>query len=511
MTKRQILLLAFAAGPATNEKIARAKLVCFMLAFCIAASIPTSAQTFAKLANLAASDGNSPIAPLVQGLDGNFYGTAYSGGTNDMGTVFKMTPEGTVAVLHSFAFRDGGNPSSLLLATDGDFYGVTFIGGTSGGCDTNGCGTIFRITPPGVLTTVYGFCAQANCADGSFPASLLQGADGNFYGTTGGGGANTNPINCSPYGCGTFFEITRAGTLVTLYSFCSQANCADGTNPHGIVQAPNGNFYGIAATGGANTSCNAGSGCGTVFEITPEGKLTTLYNFCAQVGCADGFSAFGALIQGVDGNFYGTTYGGGIHGKGTVFRLTRSGTLTTLHSFNSSDGEFPIAGLTQGSDGNLYGTTQFGGSGSVRCYPYGCGSVFEITAEGTLTTLRRLLPADGAWPSAELAQGTNGDFYGTTSGRGADGYGTVFGVSTGVSPFIKTLPTIGRAGAKVRILGNNLTGAISVTFSGTPTTFAVVSDTQITATVPTGTTTGRVEVTTPSATLKSNVAFHVVQ
>jgi uncharacterized repeat protein (TIGR03803 family) len=165
----------------------------------------------------------------------------------------------------------------------------------------------------------------------------------------------------------------------------------------------------------------------------------------------------------------------------------------------------------QASDGNLYGTTSVGGKESINCEDVGCGTVFEITRGGALTTLYRFHPVDGSYPTAPLAQGTDGNFYGTTTGNGATGYGTVFRVSTGLGPFIKTLPTVGKVGTRVHILGNNLTGATSVTFNGTPATFAVVSETQITATVPTGTITGQVEVTTPGATLKSNVVFHVLQ
>jgi uncharacterized repeat protein (TIGR03803 family) len=510
MTKPPIHPIPFAARSVTNKTIV-AKFSCIMLAFYIAASIPTSAQTFTKLVNFSATAGNSPDAPLVQGLDGNFYGTAVSGGANDLGTVFRTTPEGRVALLHTFAFSDGESPSSLILATGGDFYGVTATGGARSNCVTDYCGTIFRISSSGALTTFYEFCAQANCADGSIPSSIMQAADGNFYGTTASGGTNYSDFSCGSGGCGTFFKITPDGNLVTLYNFCSLPDCADGSEPRGIVQAADGNFYGTTIFGGANITCGSGYECGTVFKITSEGKLSTLYNFCPQAGCADGYFAIGGIIQGTDGNFYGANYGGGRFYKGTIFKLTRTGTLTTLHTFKNRDGESPVGRPIQASDGNLYGTTEFGGTESINCQDVGCGTVFEITRGGALSTLYRLHPVDGSYPSAPLAQGTDGNFYGTTSGNGATGYGTVFRVSTGISPFIKTLPTVGKAGTRVHILGNNLTGAMSVTFNGTPATFAVVSDTQITATVPTGAITGQVEVTTPGATLKSNVVFHVLQ
>jgi uncharacterized repeat protein (TIGR03803 family) len=164
--------------------------------------------------------------------------------------------------------------------------------------------------------------------DGETPwtASLAQGVNGNFYGTTQNGGAD---------GDGTVFDITPAGKITTLYSFCSKADCADGKNPYaGLVLATNGNFYETTDGGGAHSD-------GTVFEITAAGKLTTLYSFCSKVGCNDGENPYAGLVQATNGNFYGTTYGGGAHGDGTVFKITSGGTLTTLHSFDATDGANP--------------------------------------------------------------------------------------------------------------------------------------------------------------------------
>jgi len=191
--------------------------------------------------------------------------------------------------------------------------------------------------------------------DGAWPyAGLVQASDGNFYGTTTGGGAN---------GAGTVFKVTPAGRLTTLYNFCYQGYpCSDGGDPYaGLIQATDGNFYGTTLGGGA-------SGDGTVFKITPSGTLTTLYNF----GGADGAVPYGGLIQATDGNFYGTTSGGGASGDGSVFKITPSGTLTTLHSFADSDGASPD-GLVQATDGNFYGTTYGGGA-------YGDGTVFRLVS-----------------------------------------------------------------------------------------------------------------------------------
>ena len=270
-------------------------------------------------------------------------------------------------------------------------------------------------------------------------------------------------------------------------------------------------YYGTTAGGEAN-------GDGTVFKITPSGTLTTLYNFCSQSGCADGSEPEGALIQATDGDLYGTTAAGGPNNQGTVFKITPCGTLTTLHTFCSqgypcTDGADPEGALVQATDGNFYGTTIVGGA-----YNPGAGTIFQITPAGTLTTLydfcSQTLCTDGAKPWAGLVQATNGTFYGTAEYGGTGGVyhdlGTIFSLSVGLGPFVKTLPACGEVGSPVKILGTNLTGATSITFNGTPATFTVVRPSEITTTVPVGATTGTVQVVTPSGTLSSNVPFRVL-
>jgi uncharacterized repeat protein (TIGR03803 family) len=360
----------------------------------------------------------------------------------------------------------------------------------------------------GKLTSLYSFCSQPNCTDGAVPeAGLVQATNGNVYGTTSAGGDGADCSSKS--GCGTVFEITAAGKLTTLYSFCSQPNCVDGYNASALVQATNGNFYGTTAHGGTNY------GDGTVFEITPAGKLTTLYSFCSQYGCTDGSEPVAGLVQATNGNFYGTTEEGGANFYGTVFEITPAGKLTTLYSFcsqtNCTDGSWPVAGLVQATNGNFYGTTSAGGANS-SCYQ-GCGTVFEITPAGKLTTLYSFCSqpncVDGDAAFTGLVQATNGKFYGTTEGGGADGYGTVFSLAVGLGPFVETRPTSGKVGTKVIILGNNLKGTTSVAFNGTAAAFEVVSNTEIKTSVPNGATTGYVMVTTPKKKLKSNVVFRV--
>ncbi len=403
----------------------------------------------------------------------------------------------TYTVLYSFTGgADGDVPfAGVVQATDGNLYGTTFSGGANNNtmvCPDGGCGTIFKITPSGTLTTLYSFCSQSHCEDGASPdAGLIQATDGNLYGTTQGGGAYTP--ECVD-GCGIVFKITPGGTLTTLHRF----NKTDGAFIYApLVQATDGNFYGTAFDGGAN-------GLGTVFTITPKGTLTTLYSFS---GLTDGQQPFAGLVQAADGNLYGTTSHAGAYGFGTIFKITPGGALTTLQSFDGTDGAYPYAGLIQATDGNLYGTTFDGGA-------YGFGTIFKITPGGALTTLYSFCSqwpcTDGRYPYAGLLQATDGSFYGTTWWGGTTCCdGTVFSISVGLGPFVETQPAIGKVEGAVEILGTSLTGATSVNFNGSPAVFTVRSRSLITATVPAGATTGFVTVTTPRGILASNLKFRV--
>jgi uncharacterized repeat protein (TIGR03803 family) len=373
---------------------------------------PAAAQSYTVLHAFGAQgDGSSPYAGLMQAADGNFYGTTYEGGAANLGSVFKITPVGGLTVLYSFTGTDGQNPwAGLVHGTDGNFYGTT----TSGG--TGNLGTVFKITPAGALTTLYSFTGGA---DGQNPyVALTQGADGNFYGTTVNGGA---------YGGGTIFKFTAAGALTTLYAFTGGADGSESFG--GLVQVTDGTFYG--------TTINGGAGGGTVFKMTLAGALTTLYTFTGSGG-TDGAASLGSLVQGTDGSFYGTTLNGGAdlygndgaRGYGTVFRITQAGSLTTLYSFTGSDGQYPEAGLVQGSDGNLYGTTYLGGT-------RGQGTIFKITPAGALATLHSFTNAtnsDGIYPASGLVQGTDGNIYGTTLRGGPLGGGVVFGLALAAPP-----------------------------------------------------------------------------
>jgi uncharacterized repeat protein (TIGR03803 family) len=413
-----------------------------MLGGFLSLAFSLSAQTFATLHSFVGTDGSNPSATLLQGSDGNFYGTTRLGGSagacggGGCGTIFKITPGGTLTTIHSFTSADGANPmAGLIEGADKNFYGTTENGGP------NSFGTVFEITstPPYTLTTLYSFCAQVTCTDGSHPvASLIQGPDGNFYGTTLNGGANGGP-----YGGGAVFQLTAGGSLTILYSFCSLTNCTDGGLPSAaLLQGADGNFYGTTAVGGSPVGACGESGCGTVFQITstPPYTMTTIYNFCSQGGssCTDGSGPQGALYQAASGVFYGTTEEGGGSGNcssgcGTVFQITSSGVLATLHSFEKTDGDYPVGSLLPGDDGNLYGTTSQGGSDCNA----GCGTVFQITPGGTLTTIHTFTGTDGATPVAALIQSTNGDFYATTLLGGTNNDGTIFSIS-GTIPRVTT-------------------------------------------------------------------------
>jgi len=506
------------------------------------------AQTLKTLHFFDGTDGfpNRSGATLIQGPNGDLYGTTDSAGSHGGGTVFRVTRTGLFKTLYNFCSQtsctDGSTPvAGLVLASNGDFYGTTQYGGTYG------LGTVFKITPAGALSTLYSFCAVSStapgelpCLDGTVPQNaLIQAADGNLYGTTNGGGLG----NCSdPQGnCtgGTVFRITPTGSLTTLYSFCSQTNCTDGSTPAGLVQGNDGNFYGTTEYGGLAVSY-LDIPPGTIFKITPGGELTTLYDFCSTGGstdegfCTNGDNPYeiGSLLSDGQGNFYGSTLYGGLNSAGVVFEITSAGDFTVVVSDtgcvtfcppggSAIAGAFPSS-LIQGSDGNLYGTTYEEGTENDSG-----GSIFEIASAGasTLYSFPCVVaePCDtaGAYPSGGflsyggLLQATDGNLYGLAQNGGTynatcpEGCGTVFKFSTGLGPFVKTQTLSGLVGAAVTILGTDLSGASSVTFNGTAAAFTVKSATEITATVPTGARTGVVQVVTPNATLSSNVPYTV--
>jgi uncharacterized repeat protein (TIGR03803 family) len=350
------------------------------------------------------AEGATPYAGLTPRGRGTLVGTTFHGGVNGSGAIFKIHMDGSgLEALHSFAESDGSYPAAgLLKAADGALYGTTYLGGAYGD------GTIFRLAPDLTFAVLHSFAYS----DGAFPlGGLIQGTDGNLYGATTGG------LGCDlPYSCGTVFRIDPNGaSLTTLHRFSG----ADGMNPLAtLLQGADGNLYGTTYRGGPITfSCP--SGCGTIFRIdTAGGAFTSLHEFLGS----DGAGPDGDLIQATDGYLYGTTQGGGASGYGTIFRMDTNGTLTSLHSFSDADGKYPQAGVVQAADGNLYGTTFSGGASQF-------GTIFEIDRNGT--TLRTLhsftgWPSDGADPRGGLLAAPDGSFFGTASFGGPDLQGGVF-------------------------------------------------------------------------------------
>jgi uncharacterized repeat protein (TIGR03803 family) len=359
---------------------------------------------------------------LVQGSDGYIYGTT-GGGANGNGTVFRISANGAFASLYSFTGgTNGGWPAGgLIQGSDGYFYGTTMFDNVGAGNVSSGNGTVFKISSNGAFTSL---CSFTGINDGGGPNGLVQGSDGSFYGTTSGGGT---------YGVGTVFRISSIGLLTTLYSFGSLTNAGgealDGAGPCGVlVQGSDGFFYGTTENGGLYdyaSQLGSYSGDGTVFKISTDGVLTNLHSF---TGTNDGANPVAGLVQGRDGNFYGTTCFGGTNGNGTAFKVTADGVLTSLHSFTgTNDGANPSAELLQGSDDYFYGTTAGGGTNSF-------GTVFKMSASGTLASLYSFGWNDGGGPSDGLVQGSDGYLYGMTSGFLSPptwgNQGTVFKIST---------------------------------------------------------------------------------
>ena len=324
---------------------------------------------FCALSNC--TDGSYPIGSLVLGADGNLYGDTYSGGTSSacsgcgQGSVFRISYRGGFTKIHDFCLQtnciDGSTPEAgLSEGIDGNLYGATFNGGVNPGPYNTGYGTVFKLTTSGQFKTLYNFCSLANCTDGSNPFSApIQGMDGNLYGTTGYGGAHN---------LGSVYVLNQSGQLRTIASFRRSAD--SGVKPLLLIQAADGTLYGTTSTGGA-------AGQGTIFKITPSGSMNTLYSFCSLANCADGAGP-SSLLQGPDGNLYGTAASGGGCGPvcgGTIFELTPQGALTTLYDFCSqsscADGDTPLS-MTLSTDGKLYGVTYYGGAVSH-------GAVFSLS------------------------------------------------------------------------------------------------------------------------------------
>lgn len=393
-------------------------LFCFVGAACAQSAKVTDVYQFTSFVN-----GQFPIGGLVQGSDGNFYGTTYEGGTTAIngnsgsGTVFKVTPSGVLTVLHSFhdgsVANDGINPESgLVEGSDGNFYGTTENGGSAG------FGTVFKMTPGGQVTILHSFGDGSVVNDGQCPMSaLVQTSDGSFYGTTSYGGSTVDLTKPAKSGSGTVFKITPSGAEIILHSFGDGSVTNDGLEPQAsLIQASDGNFYGTTEWGGK-------AGEGAAFRMTPAGQVTILHSFGDGTVAYDGLNPETPVIQAKDGNLYGTTAAGGGdpigitsgNVEGTIYRLSLDGQLTILHSGDMGNVAIYSA-LVQGSDGNFYGT-----AGNAVCK-------MNYSGEVSLVALY-INPPDSAIAVPEcLIQGTDGSYYGIAYCDGYpydDGYGYV--------------------------------------------------------------------------------------
>jgi uncharacterized repeat protein (TIGR03803 family) len=432
----------------------------------------------------------------------------------------------TVTVFHNFS-KSAGQPGAVMLAQGRDtaLYGTTF------GLPLPG-GSVFRFPINGSGGVIHAF----DRTHGAYSVGgLTLATDGNFYGTTSSGGSASFGVlfrvtpsgdytvlhefmggsdGAVPYsppmeasdgnlygttsGAGTgttnstAYKYTRSGTFSTIYQFNDSR--AGSFVAAGLIQGLDGNLYGAAEFGGT-------SNCGTIFKISRSGTLLKVYSFPCDGGVG---GPFAALVQASDGNFYGTTTQGGIQALGTVFKLDQQGHLSTLYTFggNPGDAKFP-AGLTEGTDGNLYGVGSGGGTSND-------GALFRITTGGTYTLLYSFSASVGQSPAGSLLQHTNGPFYGTAEAGGAFGLGSIYRLDMGLGSFITFVQPTGKVSQTAQILGQGLIGTTTVTFNGVPaTSFKVASDTFLTAVVPSGATTGPVVVTTPGGTLTSNKSFTV--
>jgi uncharacterized repeat protein (TIGR03803 family) len=372
----------------------------------------TQAQTETTIYSFTwGTDGAYPSAGLVMDEDGNLYGTTRNGGFDDLGTVFKITPPGVETMLYNTfsPWRGWGPETALVRDKNGNLYGTTFVGG-HGGCNNHsGCGTVFRLKPTGTMAVLHRFKASS---EGWGPnGGLVLDSDGNLYGTTVYGGA---------YGSGTAFEITPDRTERVLHSFMWGDH--DGAVPSaGLFRDGAGNLYGTTRYGGPNV-CGDGYTCGTVFEVTSSGEEKLLYSFA---GKPDGSHPAASLVLDSEANLYGTTEEGGAFGCGTVFEITAEGAEQVLYSFQGGmDGCYPTSNLVRDKHGKLYSTTYMGGA-------YDMGTVFEVTRAGTKKILHSFsgYPNDGAYPLGALVLDAQRNLYGTTSIGGAHGVGTVFKVT----------------------------------------------------------------------------------
>ncbi|MBK8814282.1 MAG: hypothetical protein IPN42_01655 [Methylococcaceae bacterium] len=436
------------------------------------------------LHDLVGAEGQLPHGQLVQGRDGNLYGTTSPGST--AAKAFRITPAGDYTVLKTFNPIAGAAmpmPSPLMLGLDGNFYGITTNGNIRGG-------TLFKMTPAGVTNVLHQFGSILNdgySIDNNVlrPTPPVQTVDGTLYGTTTSGGQN---------GYGVVYKLTVSGIYSIIHHFAFAVT--DGSKPSApLVIGNDGNLYGTTTEGGSPSALS-----GTVFRITPNGIFKILHSFDPVND--DGHQPQAPLVKGTDGNFYGTTFGrADLNQQGNIFKITPAGAYTSLHPLDFSndvtDGAFPSAGLVEASDGILYGATSRGGL-APGLFANDAGVIFNITRQGIYDVSHTFDKAiDGARPVQSLMQHTNGKLYGATllskTGIAPAGNGSIFSLDTGARPFVTAQPSSGKAGGTVGLFGD-FTGFTSVTFNGVPASVTGTSNTYRTAIIPAGPATGIIRI-----------------
>ena len=441
-----------------STSLYRLAAVLLLCAFALAGHVRGQAITF-LLPSGSSPDGGYPATGLTSGADGHFYGaTGYQNYTtypyvSNPGAIYSISPQGVETVLHTFTQDTSGYfpLGGMIPGTDGALYGLLSQGGA------NYEGAIYRIVPGTTASSSYSLLfnfAQVNgITASSLQGPLLEDAAGNFYGTAQFAYSNPPPYTSFKSYQGAIFVVSQSTGMETfLHLFDDGSVAKDGESPNGgMILASDGNFYGTTRYGGSG-------GSGIIYKVTPGGTYSILHNFDDGTVADDGQNPTTGLIQSTDGNFYGTTSAGGAGSNGTIYKMTPQGKVTILHSFSdgtlSGDGNTPSAPLIQGTDGNFYGTTSAGGGGSS-------GTVYEITPQGVYTILHSFndgtMPGDGATPTSPILQAPNGVLYGTTSKGGALGKGTYFGISTNYPALTSAQTVTGIAGVPLtyRGIGSN--------------------------------------------------------
>jgi len=404
-----------ASGPDHPGPALSALALITMLALGVVTTQSVQAQTFTLLYSFTNSDGAFPNAGVIRDAAGVLYGTTIAGGDLTCnhgfgcGVVFRLDTTGKETVLHSFAWgtTDGAFPfAGVILDSKGNLYGAAELGGSSGH------GVVFKVDSSGTLTVLHSFAGGKR--DGCYPAGgLIRDKSGNLYGTT---------EACGSFGYGTIFKLSTTGKETVLHSFAGDA--ADGAYPFltSLVMDEEGNLYGVAQQGGSSDE-------GVVYKLSRNGTLTVLHSFAG--GATDGCYPLGTPAMDKDGTLYGTTEVCGSSDDGVVWKVSREGAETVLHSFAGGvpDGAWPYAGVSLDAKGNLYGDTEQGSSSN--CGGLGCGTVYKLSKSGTLTVLHSFAGSDGSYLIGGLLRDANGDLYGTALEGGSSrncpvGCGTVW-------------------------------------------------------------------------------------